>query len=120
MSSQSANSTAYSGYTTASTGGNAANNNTKLGQIPLRDSSDLTRQIREQTIYRENRANSVVQPGNNENPWLIYGNQIRLSYLYGKLKCPAACGGSTPHKGGAFNGNGAYAAVPVGATFGGS
>lgn len=119
MSSQSANSTVYSGYTTGSTGGNAATNDIKLGQIPLRDSSDLTRQIREQLIYRENKTSSVVQPGNNENPWLIYGNQIRLSYLYGKLKCPTACAGSTPEKGNAFNGNGAYSTVP-GGSFGGS
>jgi hypothetical protein len=119
MSSQSVNSTAYSGYSTASTGGNAAANNTKLGQIPMRDGADYTRQIREQIVYRENVANSPVQPGDSEHKWLMYGNRFRLTYLFGKLKCPTACSGSG-EVGGAFNGNGAYATIPVGATYGGS
>lgn len=117
MSSQSVNTSGYSGYTTASSGNAAAN--TKLGQIPLRDSSDLTRQIREVIIYRENAAGSTIQPGDSEHKWLMFGNQFRLTYLYGKLKCPTACSGSA-EVGAAFNGNGAYAAVPIGATFGGS
>jgi len=117
MSSQAVNTTGYSGYTTASSGNASAN--AKLGQIPLRDSSDLTRQLREQIIYRENAAASPIQPGETENKWLMYGNRFRLSYLYGKLKCPTACSGSG-EVGGAFNGNGAYATVPVGATYGGS
>ena len=111
MSSQSVNTTGYSGYTTASSGNVTANR--KLGQIPLRDSSDATRQIREQILYREKKVSSPVQPGNSEQIWLTYGNQLRLSYLYGKLKCGSCSGG-------AFNQNGAYSTVPGGATFGGS
>jgi hypothetical protein len=121
MSSQAVNSTSYSGYTTASTGGNASNNNSKLGQVPLRDSSDATRQIREQILYREKRAGTPVQPGNSEQIWLTYGNQLRLSYLYGKLKCTkGACAGDALETANAFNANGAYSTVPGGATFGGS
>ena len=119
MSSQSVNSTAYSGYSTASTGGNAAYNNVSLGQIPMRDGADYTRRIRELIIYRENKAGSVIQPGDSEHKWLMYGNQFRLTYLFGKLKCSTSCAGS-PETGGAFNGNGAYATIPVGATYGGS
>jgi hypothetical protein len=119
MSSQSVNSTAYSGYTTASTGGNAANNNVVLGQIPLRDASDLTRRIREQIIYNENKVGSAIQPGVPEgSPWIIFGNKYRLSYLFGKLKCPTACSGSA-ETANAFNANGAFSTVP-GGTFGGS
>ena len=120
MSSQSVNSTAYSGYTTSNSGSGVNSNVTLVGmQIPLRDSSDLTRQIREQIIYRENKASSPIQPGDSEYKWLMYGNGFRLSYLYGKLKCSTSCSGG-PETGNAFNGNGAYAAVPVGATYGGS
>lgn len=119
MSSQSVNSTSYSGYTTASTGGNATNNDTNLGQIPMRDGSDYTRQIREQIIYQENKGNSPAQPGNAENKWMTYGNQFRLNYFFGKLKCPTACPNNTPHIGNAFNGNGAYSNVS-GGLFGGS
>lgn len=104
MSSQSLNTTTNAGYVSGST---------KLGPVPLRDSSDLTRQIREKIIYRENKASSVVQPGHSEHKWLTYGNQFRLSYLYGKLKCGDCSGG-------AFNKNGAYKAIPIGAVYGGS
>jgi hypothetical protein len=104
MSSQAVNTTTNAGYVSGSA---------KLGPIPLRDSSDATRQIREQILYREKKVSSPVQPGNSEQIWLTYGNQLRLSYLYGKLKC-GSCTGN------AFNGNGAYVAAPNGATFGGS
>jgi hypothetical protein len=104
MSSQSLNTTTYAGYVSGST---------KLGPIPLRDSSDLTRQIREQAIYRENKSGSVIQPGSSEHKWLMFGNQFRLSYLHGKVKCGDSSGC-------AFNKNGAYATIPIGATYGGS
>lgn len=120
MSSQSVNTTAYAGYTTANSGTGVDSNVTLVGtQVPLRDASDLTRRIRELVIYRENKAGSVIQPGDSEHKWLMYGNQFRLTYLFGKLKCRTACSGS-PETGGAFNGNGAYATIPVGATYGGS
>ena len=104
MSSQSLKASTYSGYVSGST---------VLGPVPLRDSSDMTRRIREQIIYRENKASSVIQPGSSEHKWLMYGNQFRLSYLYGKLKCGSCSGG-------AFNANGAYKAIPIGAVYGGS
>jgi hypothetical protein len=104
MSSQSLNTTTNAGYVSGSA---------TLGPVPLRDSSDLTRQIREQAIYRENKASSALQPGNSEYKWLTFGNQFRLSYLHGKVKCGSCSGG-------AFNQNGAYATIPIGATFGGS
>jgi hypothetical protein len=104
MSSQSLNTATYAGYVSGST---------NLGPIPLRDSSDLTRRIRESIIYRENKSGSVIQPGSSEHKWLMFGNQFRLSYLHGKLKCGDCSGG-------AFNQNGAYATIPIGATYGGS
>lgn len=105
MSSQDPNSAAYSGYVT--TGSNP------LGPVPLRDASDLTRQIREQLIFRENRVGSSIQPGDSEHKWIMFGNQFRLSYLYGKLKCGNCTGG-------AFNQNGAYNTVTNSTTYGGS
>lgn len=104
MSSQNQNSSAYSGY---------VSNSTALGPIPLRDASDLTRRIREQIIYRENKTGSTIQPGDSEHKWVMFGNQFRLSYLYGKLNC-AACSG------GAFNQNGAYNTTTNSTIYGGS
>jgi hypothetical protein len=108
MSSQSANTSTVD---TVATDGYVSSNKA-LGPIPLRDSADYTRQIREQIIYNENKANSTVQPGNSENPFHDYANGYRLSYLYGKLKCGSCSGG-------AFNGNGAYQTNPTNA-YGGS
>jgi hypothetical protein len=104
MSSQDPNSSAYSGYVSGSTA---------LGPVPLRDASDLTRQIREQIIYRENRPSGPIQPGDSEHKWIMFGNQFRLSYLYGKLKCGNCTGG-------VFNQNGAYNTVTNSTTYGGS
>ena len=104
MSSQSVNTTAYSGYVSGSS---------TLGPVPLRDASDLTRRLREQIVYNENKVNSPIQPGAPEgSPWQIYGNKYRLSYLFGKLKCGNCTGG-------VFVQNGAYSTVP-GGVFGGS
>ena len=91
MSSQSLNAATYSGYQASAA----------LNYVPTRDSSDVTRMIRERIVYNENKSGSVVRPGNNENPWIPYGNGFRLSYLYGKLKC-ASCSGN------AMYGNGPY------------
>lgn len=91
MSSQSQNTTTYSGYQASAA----------LNYIPTRDSSDVTRMIRERIIYNESKTGSVVRPGNAEHLWLTYGNGFRLTYLTGKLKCDS-CSGN------AFYGNGPY------------
>ena len=71
----------------------------------LRDASDITRMIKERTIYNEKRVGSPIAApgtignGNGEMLWIPQGNQYRLSYLFGKLKCGACVGG-------AFNLNG--------------
>jgi hypothetical protein len=103
MSSQGINTSSNAGYVSATLA---------LGPIPLRDASDLTRRIREQNVYRENNANSTVQQGNPEDPWLKFANGYRLSYLNGKIKC-GSCVGK------AFNSNGAYR-VSLNGAFGGS
>lgn len=93
MSSQSQNTSSYSGYVTTS--GTNAGNSSRLGVIPLRDASDLTRQIREQIIYNQNKANAPIQPGDSEHKWMMYGNEFRLSYLYGKMKCSPTVSSTT-------------------------
>lgn len=93
MSSQSQNTSSYSGYVTTS--GTNAGNSSRLGVVPLRDASDLTRQIREQIIYNQNKANSVIQPGDSEHKWMMYSNEFRLSYLYGKMKCSPTVSSTT-------------------------
>ncbi len=93
MSSQSQNSTTYSGYQASAA----------LNYIPTRDSSDVTRMIRERITYNEFKSGTTITPGNTENPWLSYGNGFRLSYLTGKLKC-------TECTGNAFYGNGPISA----------
>lgn len=120
MSSQSVNASTYSGYVLS------GNTIATPFPVPLRDSSDYTRNIRETLIYRHyaNKTNitpgtpgQVFQraqvnpagvnhvPGNSEWSWLPYGNQFRLSYFMGKLKFnnPAVC---VAPNGGVFNGNG--------------
>lgn len=86
-----------------------------------RDSSDITRTIRERLIYNEKRAGTKIIPGgaspitgrpgvtpagvnhlpagNAEILWQQQGNNFRLAYLFGKMKCGAGFGG-------AFNLNG--------------
>jgi hypothetical protein len=91
----------------------------------MRDASDITRALKERIIYNEKRANSPIASGkggslvpgrpgvnpgaknnipagNAEMLWIPQGNQYRLSYLFGKLKC-----GGTNTVAGAFNLNGA-------------
>lgn len=111
MSSQAVNTSAYAGYTSTTA---------VLGQIPTRDSSDVTRAIREKIVYNENKVGSPFQPGAPEaSSWQKYGNKYRLSYLFGRLKCTNGCGGTNPVTMNAFGVNGAYSTVP-GGTFGGS
>jgi len=88
----------------------------------IRDASDITRALKERIIYNEKRAGSPINSGkggslvfgrpgvnpgsennipagNAEMLWIPQGNQYRLSYLFGKLKCGAGSAG-------AFNLNG--------------
>lgn len=51
-----------------------------------RDASDWIRQKREQRKYANYKSASTDNK-NTEPVWIKYGNQFRLSYLYGKLKC---------------------------------
>jgi hypothetical protein len=56
-----------------------------------RDASDWTRQIKERRKY-VNYKSASTDNKNTEPVWIKYGNQFRLSYLYGKLKCPTCNG----------------------------
>jgi len=62
----------------------------------VRDASDWTRQLKERRAYYSYSTNNT---GNKDttDPWLKYGNNFRITYLYGKFKC-----GSCPAN--AFNG----------------
>jgi len=94
-----------------------------------RDSSDITKQIKERIIYNEKKAGSPVgtgkkslivggrpqvnpagvnhlPAGNAELLWQPQGNQFRLSYLFGKVQC-GAC------EGGAFNSSGPIRTPPT-------
>lgn len=70
-----------------------------------RDAADHTKMIKQRLIHLEKRRNSpivapgVVGYGNAELAWIPQGNQYRLDYLFGKMKCRACVGG-------AFNLNG--------------
>jgi hypothetical protein len=74
-------------------------------QYIMRDASDITRALKERIMYNEKRAGSPITAGkqtcagNAQVLWQPQGNQFRMSYLMGKLKCG---GGSA----GAFNLNG--------------
>ncbi len=70
-----------------------------------RDAGDHTKMLKQRLIYLEKRRNSpIVGPGlagygNAQLAWIPQGNQFRLDYLFGKLKCRDCVGG-------AFNLNG--------------
>jgi hypothetical protein len=74
-------------------------------QYIMRDASDVTRSLKERIMYNEKRSGSPINAnkagivGNAETLWQPQGNQFRLSYLMGKLKCGGCSGG-------AFNLNG--------------
>ena len=107
MSSQSVNTTTYSGYQVNPTGSSVAGAGTLyMSPIPTRDGSDYTRMIREQIRYNEFKTSNPISPSNTENPWIPYGNGFRLSYLQGKLKCAQCI--PTTNNGNAFAGNGPY------------
>jgi len=72
-----------------------------FGQKFLRDASDRTRALRERLIYNEKRAGTNITPGtpglgrgHAETLWQQQGNNFRMAYLTGKLKCGAAFGGA--------------------------
>lgn len=69
----------------------------------LRDPSDYTRMVRERLEYASYKSGSTIAPGLSEHLWPVFGNNFRLSYLQGKLKCP-----NTTCTGNAFYGNGPY------------
>ena len=98
--------------------------NVSFNYYYTRDASDITRNIKERIIYNEKKASSPINAGkggslvpgrpgvnpgaknnipagNAEMLWIPQGNQYRLSYLFGKLKC-----GGTNTIAGAFNLNG--------------
>ena len=66
----------------------------------VRDASDYTKMIKQRNIYLEKRANSPITNRQLSDSWIPQGNQFRLDYLTGKMKCRACVGG-------AFNLNGA-------------
>jgi hypothetical protein len=72
-----------------------------FGQKFLRDASDRTRALRERLIYNEKRAGTNITPGtpglgrgHAETLWQQQGNNFRMAYLTGKMKCGAAFGGA--------------------------
>ena len=96
MSAQALNGSSNNGYVVSSTVG-----------VATRDASDVTRQLKERLIYNGFKNGSTITPGganklssvpilnpagvnhvpgNSEWSWLPYGNQFRLSYLFGKMK----------------------------------
>jgi hypothetical protein len=124
MSAQGLNASSYSNYVVSGE---------KNFPVPLRDSSDYTRNIRETLIYRQyaNKTNITPGtanqnferpqvnpagvnhiPGNSEWSWIPYGNQFRLSYFMGKLKyvSPSGTQACASPNGGVFNGNGPLSA----------
>ena len=63
-----------------------------FSRVSIRDSSDWTRYVKEQRVFKAGKALQT------EDPWIPYGNAYRLTFLNGKFKC-----GSCP--GNAFGGN---------------
>jgi hypothetical protein len=100
---------AIGGIVTESVGGTSSATVTTIvvtmdmafGQNVLRDASDRTRALRERLIYNEKRAGTNITPGtpgrgrgHAETLWQQQGNNFRMAYLAGKLKCGAAFGGA--------------------------
>jgi peptide methionine sulfoxide reductase MsrB len=65
----------------------------------VRDSSDVTRAIREKITAREIDVILTNPRKNTENPWIKYGNGYRLTYRYGIYQCESC-------EGNAFGSNG--------------
>jgi hypothetical protein len=64
-----------------------------------RDASDYTKMLKQRSIYLEKRENSPITNRQSADAWIPQGNQYRIDYLMGKVKCRACVGG-------AFNLNG--------------
>lgn len=58
----------------------------------IRDASDWTRRLKEQRKYYSYSTNNTGNKATGGDPWFKYGNQFRLTYLYGKFKC-GSCNG---------------------------
>lgn len=64
------------------------------------DASEYTKRLKEKLVYQGFTSSSP--PAEYARPvWLPYGNQFRLTFLYGQFKCP-----SSSCTGGAFNDGG--------------
>jgi len=94
-----------SGTAPSGTGGITLTLDNVRGSKMNRDASDNTKMLKQRRIYLEKRRNSpIVAPGlsgygNAQLAWIPQGNQFRIDYLMGKVKCRACVGG-------AFNLNG--------------
>ena len=58
-----------------------------------RDASDYTQMLKQRSIYLEKRDNSPITNRQLSDSWIPQGNQFRLDYLTGKMKCRACVGG---------------------------
>ena len=58
-----------------------------------RDASDYTKMLKQRSIYLEKRADSPITNRELSDSWIPQGNQFRLDYLTGKMKCRACVGG---------------------------
>lgn len=59
----------------------------------LRDASDWTRQLKEKRAYYSYSTNNTGNKNTGSEPWIKYGTQFRLTYLFGKFKC-GSCDGA--------------------------
>jgi hypothetical protein len=59
-----------------------------------RDASDYTKMLKQRSIYLEKRANSPITNRQSADAWIPQGNQYRIDYLMGKVKCRACVGGA--------------------------
>jgi hypothetical protein len=58
-----------------------------------RDASDYTKMLKQRSIYLEKRNNSPITNRQSADAWIPQGNEYRLDYLSGKMKCRACVGG---------------------------
>ena len=79
MSSQGVNASTVSGY--------------PFNELSIRDSSDWIRYKKEARKY--NNYSQFSSDNKDTKPvWLKYGNQFRLTYSFGRLKCDNICSGN--------------------------
>jgi hypothetical protein len=100
MSAQGLNSTSYSGFQYVPVSGSGL-----PGGFPVRNASDYTKRLKEQSLYREYNGTSLatgsVEPYNN--PFvvlvdysIVQSNETRLSYNFGAVRCRVSCRGPLP------------------------